>query len=60
MSSGADFETFDYALTLGCNFGDTADMYGPFLNEELLAKAIAGRRDRIILATKFGVMHNLP
>ncbi|MEM9007180.1 MAG: hypothetical protein AAGE59_27085 [Cyanobacteria bacterium P01_F01_bin.86] len=39
---------------------DAPDMYGPFLNEELLAKAIAGRRDRIILATKFGVMHNLP
>ncbi len=45
----------DEALELGCNFWDTSDMYGPFTNEELLGKALANRRDKVILATKFGV-----
>jgi aryl-alcohol dehydrogenase-like predicted oxidoreductase len=45
----------DEALEIGCNFWDTADMYGPFTNEELLGKALAGRREKVILATKFGV-----
>ncbi|MCA9783553.1 MAG: aldo/keto reductase [Calditrichaeota bacterium] len=43
------------ALELGLNFFDTADMYGPFHNERLLGRAIAGKRERVILATKFGV-----
>ncbi len=42
------------ALELGLNFLDTADMYGPFTNETLVGKAIAGRRDKVIVATKFG------
>jgi aryl-alcohol dehydrogenase-like predicted oxidoreductase len=42
------------ALDLGCNFLDTADMYGPFTNERLVGGAIAGRRDEVVLATKFG------
>ena len=42
------------ALELGVNFFDTADMYGPFKNEVLVGKAIAGRRERVVLATKFG------
>src|SRR5947209_1036337 len=42
------------ALDLGCTFLDTADMYGPFTNERLVGKAIAGRRDEVQLATKFG------
>jgi aryl-alcohol dehydrogenase-like predicted oxidoreductase len=42
------------ALELGVNFLDTADMYGPFVNEELVGRAIAGRRDEVVLATKFG------
>jgi aryl-alcohol dehydrogenase-like predicted oxidoreductase len=42
------------ALELGVNFFDTADMYGPFTNEKLLGKAIAGKRDKVIVATKFG------
>ena len=42
------------ALELGVNFFDTADMYGPFTNEKLLGKAIAGKRDQVIVATKFG------
>ena len=50
-----NLSVLDHALAIGCNFWDTADMYGPFLNEELLAQAMAGRRDRIILATKFGI-----
>jgi aryl-alcohol dehydrogenase-like predicted oxidoreductase len=45
----------DEALDIGCNFWDTADMYGPFTNEELLGKALANRREKVILATKFGV-----
>jgi aryl-alcohol dehydrogenase-like predicted oxidoreductase len=45
----------DRAVELGCTFWDTSDMYGPFKNEILLAKAMHGRRERITLATKFGV-----
>jgi aryl-alcohol dehydrogenase-like predicted oxidoreductase len=45
-------------LDLGGNFLDTADMYGPFKNEELIGKAIAGRRDKIVLATKFGFVRS--
>lgn len=47
-------ETIAYALDHGINFLDTADMYGPFTNERLVGKAIAGRRNDIVLATKFG------
>jgi aryl-alcohol dehydrogenase-like predicted oxidoreductase len=43
------------AADIGCTFWDTADMYGPFTNELLLAKALKGRRDQITVATKFGV-----
>ena len=46
--------TIHRALELGLNFLDTADMYGPFTNEELVGRAIKGRRDKVILATKFG------
>ena len=46
--------TIHRALDLGCYFLDTADMYGPFTNERLVGKAIAGKRDRVFLATKFG------
>ena len=41
-------------LDAGGNFLDTADMYGPFINEELVGRAISGRRDAVVLATKFG------
>lgn len=47
-------ETIHRALDLGVTFLDTADMYGPFTNERLVGKAIAGRRDEVQLATKFG------
>lgn len=48
--------TLDRALELGVNFLDTADMYGPYTNEELLGRALRGRRDQIVLATKFGIV----
>jgi len=47
-------DTIHRALDLGVTFLDTADMYGPFTNERLVGKAIAGRRDEVQLATKFG------
>jgi aryl-alcohol dehydrogenase-like predicted oxidoreductase len=46
--------TIHRALDLGVTFLDTADMYGPFTNEQLVGKAIAGRRGEVVLATKFG------
>jgi aryl-alcohol dehydrogenase-like predicted oxidoreductase len=46
--------TIHRAIELGITFLDTADMYGPFTNERLVGKAIAGRRDEVVLATKFG------
>ncbi|MGA3148328.1 MAG: aldo/keto reductase [Acidimicrobiales bacterium] len=46
--------TIHRAIELGCTFLDTADMYGPFTNERLVGKAIAGRRGDVVLATKFG------
>jgi aryl-alcohol dehydrogenase-like predicted oxidoreductase len=42
------------AIELGVTFLDTADMYGPFRNEELVGRAIEGKRDQVVLATKFG------
>src|SRR6266404_9640216 len=50
--------TIQRALELGVTFFDTADIYGPFTNEQLLGRAIRGRRDRVIIATKFGVLRN--
>jgi len=46
--------TIHRAIELGVTFIDTADMYGPFTNEKLVGKAIADRRDQVVLATKFG------
>ena len=46
--------TIHRAIDLGVTFLDTADMYGPFTNEKLVGKAIADRRERVVLATKFG------
>jgi aryl-alcohol dehydrogenase-like predicted oxidoreductase len=47
-------ETMHRAIDLGVDFFDTADIYGPFTNEELVGRAIRDRRDRVVLATKFG------
>lgn len=48
--------TIHRALDLGINFLDTSDAYGPFTNEELVGRAIRGRRDQVFLATKFGIV----
>src|SRR5947207_999307 len=50
---GEAIATIHRALELGCNFLDTAEAYGPYTNEELVGKAIAGRRDEFVVATKF-------
>jgi aryl-alcohol dehydrogenase-like predicted oxidoreductase len=50
--------TIHRALDLGLNFLDTADMYGPYKNEELVGRAIKGKRDKIVLATKFGIVRD--
>lgn len=47
--------TIHRAIELGVTFIDTAEMYGPFTNEELVGRALAGRRDEVQLATKFGI-----
>src|SRR5450432_1158777 len=51
-------KTLDRALELGVSFWDTADVYGPFLNEELVGKGLKGKRDQITLATKFGIVRD--
>jgi aryl-alcohol dehydrogenase-like predicted oxidoreductase len=48
--------TIHRALDLGVDFLDTADMYGPYTNEELVGRAIRGRRERVVVATKFGIV----
>jgi aryl-alcohol dehydrogenase-like predicted oxidoreductase len=50
--------TIHRALELGVNFLDTSDMYGPHTNERLVGRAIAGRRDEVVLATKFGIVRD--
>ncbi len=46
--------TIHHAIELGCTFLDTAEFYGPFTNEDLLGRALKGRRDQVVIATKFG------
>jgi aryl-alcohol dehydrogenase-like predicted oxidoreductase len=50
--------TIHRAIDLGVTLFDTAEMYGPYLNEELLGAALAGRRDRVVIATKFGTIRH--
>jgi len=50
--------TIDRALELGINFLDTSDVYGPHTNEVLVGKALKGRRDKVFLATKFGIVRD--
>ncbi len=53
---GESIATIQRAVDLGIDFFDTSDMYGPFTNEELLGKALKGRRDSVVIATKFGIV----
>lgn len=50
--------TIHRAIELGLTFLDTADMYGPYKNEELVGRAIKGKRDKVVLATKFGIVRD--
>jgi aryl-alcohol dehydrogenase-like predicted oxidoreductase len=50
--------TIHRALDLGISFLDTADVYGPYKNEELVGRAIKGKRDKVVLATKFGIVRD--
>jgi aryl-alcohol dehydrogenase-like predicted oxidoreductase len=54
LDEAESIATIHRALDLGVTFLDTADMYGPFTNEQLVGRAIVGRRDEVVLATKFG------
>jgi len=54
-SEAQNFRVLERGADIGCTFWDTSDIYGPFTNEILLAKALKGRREQITLATKFGV-----
>jgi aryl-alcohol dehydrogenase-like predicted oxidoreductase len=51
---GESIATIHRAIELGCTFLDTAEVYGPFANEELIGRALIGRRDQVVIATKFG------
>ncbi len=51
--------TIDCALEMGVTFFDTADIYGPHTNEELLGRALRGKRERVVIATKFGIMREV-
>lgn len=50
--------TIHRALELGVNFLDTSDIYGPFINEELVGKAVQGKREQFVIATKFGIVRD--
>ena len=59
VGEGSDEEsirTIHRALELGVTHIDTAEIYGPFINEELVSRAIKGRRDKVVIATKFGLV----
>jgi aryl-alcohol dehydrogenase-like predicted oxidoreductase len=55
-SEAESIRTIQRALELGVNHIDTAEIYGPYINEELVGRAIKGRRDQVVLATKFGLV----
>jgi len=55
-SEAESINTIHRALDLGVTHIDTAEIYGPYTNEELVGRAIKGRRDKVVLATKFGLV----
>lgn len=58
MDEKESLATLDRALELGVTLFDTADVYGPYTNEELLGRALQGRRNQVFLATKFGIVRD--
>src|ERR1700761_8174089 len=56
LDEGESIRTIHRAVDLGVTLVDTAEIYGPFVNEELVGRAIKDRRDRVVLATKFGMV----
>src|SRR5437879_5311016 len=52
----ASIRTIHRALDLGVTLLDTAEVYGPYINEDLVGRALKGRRDQVVLATKFGMI----
>jgi aryl-alcohol dehydrogenase-like predicted oxidoreductase len=55
---GESIATIHCAIEFGINFLDTADVYGPHTNEKLVGEAIKGRRDKVVIATKFGIVRD--
>jgi aryl-alcohol dehydrogenase-like predicted oxidoreductase len=55
-SDGESIRTIQRALDLGVTHIDTAEIYGPYANEELVGRALEGRRDEVVVATKFGLV----
>ena len=58
QDDASSIRTIHRALELGVTLLDTAEIYGPYINEELLDKAIAGKRDQVVIATKFGIIRH--
>lgn len=53
-----NIKLLNQAIEMGCNFWDTSDIYGPFTNEELLGKVLQSQREKVVLASKFGIVRN--